>query len=414
MNLLPAVAVLVFTLASVACVTQVLRLPFSQGLRPRARTHRNVLRRPNALKIPVRSPGPLPDPPPTPTPKDVKLVNFNNKFYYGPITIGTPGQEFNVAFGTDTPSTWIPTVHSPPENLAHHHCRRYDNTSSSTYRANGQEFSLVHTLGLVNGYLSRDSVTIGDITAKNQIFGEAVLLPDGLQDDILTDGIIGLGKRDYTENDHLTVFDNMVSQGLLPDSVFSFYLNRFDTADPESVLTLGGTNPSYYTGKFTFADIVAPHRWQFRMDGVQVSELYGIFSPRPFQAVVDSGTSMIVGPMEITDHLNENLGGKPLPGWPKMYEFDCDVVGTLPDVEFVVNGETLSVSSKDYILKLQGEGQTHCYSAILGRNMHDEEAPVWILGTPFMRAYYTQFDAGNNRVGFAKAKHTKLELELFG
>ncbi len=44
-------------------------------------------------------------------------------------------------------------------------------------------------------------------------------------------------------------FQNMVQQGLVPEPVFSFWLNRNDPSGPGGELVLGGVDPSHYTGE---------------------------------------------------------------------------------------------------------------------------------------------------------------------
>lgn len=43
-----------------------------------------------------------------------------------------------------------------------------------------------------------------------------------------------------------------------------------------------------------------------------------------------------------------------------------------------------------------------CLVGILGINLGSIEA--WILGDPFIARWYTEFDVGNTRMGFAKSK----------
>ncbi|GFN84957.1 cathepsin d [Plakobranchus ocellatus] len=333
----------------------------------------------------------------TAIPRDIKLTNFYDILYYGPIGIGTPEQRFNVTFNTVSPATWVPSVHSKPDNNDCNY-KTYNNQTSSSYMPNDVGFEDSYGQVEVAGYRSQEDIHVAGVTARNEIFGEAIVNSNFFEG-TTNDGVFGLG----FSNAEPTLFDNMFYQRLLPAPIFSFYLNRFNSSDPDSVLTLGGTNPDYYTGDFTFANLTVPNVWKFKIDRVQLSNNTGIFNGWGCQAIVNSSTPLIIGPKEEVDVLNRKLGGTPFLGDPTMYELDCSEVESLPDVEFIVNGKKLSLSSKDYVVKTSAGRQTVCYSGILGSSWKQNESPVWILGMSFMRVYYTQFDKGKMRIGFAKA-----------
>lgn len=56
---------------------------------------------------------------------------------------------------------------------------------------------------------------------------------------------------------------------------------------------------------------------------------------------------------------------------------------------------------------------TDCLSIIspLGLKSYSEK-DIFLLGDTFMQLFYTVFDRENDRVGFAKSKHTEKEEEV--
>ncbi|GFO36821.1 cathepsin d [Plakobranchus ocellatus] len=365
--------------------------------------------------------------------RDIELRRLRNDMYYGKINVGTPGQEFNVVFDNGPALMWILSSRSTSHfNLQKHQKynnassstykskgtsfelkysfekhQKYNNASSSTYKSKGTSFELKYSFGKVAGVMSQDSVSLAGLTIVNQTFGEAAANLDVFEDTVV-DGIVGLGFRNMSRDKETNLLDNMVGQGLLRTPVFSIYISRLGRGDRPSYLTLGGANPDFFTGDFTFVDLSVPQRWQFRMDRIQLSNGKHTLENGGIQAEIQSTTPMIVGPYADVHNLNAKLRAKKTsrPGPYVLYELDCSNVDNLPDVEFIINGETLSLSSKDYVVKRFKDGLKVCYSAFSGRkNFTKGGESLWTLGQVFMRGFYTYFDKANSRIGFAKANH---------
>lgn len=70
---------------------------------------------------------------------------------------------------------WVPSVQCTSIACFLH--SKYDNGKSSSYKRNGTEFSIQYGTGSMEGFVSQDHLTIGDITIKNQLFAEATKEP---------------------------------------------------------------------------------------------------------------------------------------------------------------------------------------------------------------------------------------------
>jgi len=333
----------------------------------------------------------------------VPITDYEDAQYYGEVGIGTPPQVFAVVFDTGSSNLWVPSSQCSIFDIACDLHNKYYETKSSTYVANGTVFNITYGSGSLSGFLSTDDVTLGALLIKSQTFAEATVL-EGLSWIVAQfDGILGLGFASISVDQVAPVWYNIMKQNLVPENIFGVFLSKNPNTGPGGELLLGGTNPKYYSGQFTYVPLTAETYWQFDLDNlvVQGSTLSYCTASSPCKAICDTGTSLIAGPVAEINAINTKLGALPINGegvFPS-----CDVISTLPNITITLNGVKFNLTPTDYVLQITALGETECISGFLGIDIPPPTGPLWILGDVFISTFYTVFDFDNERVGFAPA-----------
>jgi hypothetical protein len=323
------------------------------------------------------------------------IKDYANAQYYGTISLGSPPQSFNVIFDTGSSNLWVPKVGCK-------HCgipfiapkQKYDHDKSSSYQEDGSKFEIMYGSGSVNGFWSNDDVTLAeDIIVSGQRFAE-IQDAGGLGMAYSLgkfDGILGLAFTSISIDETPTVFENAIHQDLLDQPVFSFYLG--DNGPGE--LTFGGYDPSKFTGDLTYVKLSAATYWQIDLQKVTAGDEFE--TTEAASAIVDSGTSLMVGPKSLVSKLAAAVGATP--NIMGEYTIDCAKLESMPDIVFEIDGNDYTIPGKSAVIQAQGS----CLFAFMGMDFPNG-GPQWILGDVFMRQYYTVFNYVDETIGFAPVK----------
>lgn len=315
---------------------------------------------------------------------------------------------------------------------------------------------LAYGSGAILAYNSKDTVHVGGVSVANQIFGEVFYHEGPSFVYGKFDGLVGLGFPTIASGIP-PLFNNMIAQQLLPEAVFSVYMSS-ETGNNGGEILFGGIDDSKFVGNMTWIPLSGHDYWRITLDNITfeggsdefhrrlsvqqekeekksnswIDWLKGLnpFRYNPFdddsydenedidrdvivvhrgnpcedgcEAIVDTGSSAIVGPMDEVFALNDALGAEYVAGSHGLAIIDCETIDKLPTVVFNVRGAQFRLKPEDYIDQVDEYGETVCMSGFEG--LDDK---LWILGDVFIRQFYSVFDYENSRIGLAKSKQTK-------
>ncbi|NXI65653.1 PEPA protein, partial [Anseranas semipalmata] len=319
------------------------------------------------------------------------LGSFMDAQYVGAISVGTPPQRFLVLFDTGSSDLWVPSVGCSNPACANHD--RFDPRLSTTYRATGRPVSIQYGTGSVTGVLAYDTVCVGNIRVSNQTIGLSKMEPGSFLTYSPFDGILGLAFPSIASSGAVPIFDNMMSQGLVAMGLFSIYLSSESTTG--SFVMFGGIDSSCFSGRLRWIPLSAETYWQIAVDRITMRGRV-IACPRGCQAVVDSGTTLLAGPLRAIAAIQRCIGARE--DASGQYVISCRAKKSLPDIVFVIRGTKFPVPAKAY---LQQTRLGYCKSGFEGTAAPAQLAELWILGEVFLRQYYSVFDRARGRVGLA-------------
>ncbi|XP_027815457.3 pregnancy-associated glycoprotein 1-like [Ovis aries] len=346
------------------------------------------------------------------TPRGSKIFSVGN------ITIETPPQKFQVIFDTGSYDLLVSSLFclSPACSIQ----VRFRHYKSSTFRPTQQTFSIAYGSESMKGFLAYDTIRIGDLASTDQQFG--LSMEEYSSQGIPFEGVLGLNYPNISFIGAIPIFDKLKNQGAISETVFAFYLSKspplfsLQMQRKGSVVMSGGVDKAYYQGALNWVPLIQVGELRVHMDRISMKRKV-IACSGGCKALVDTRTSLILGPRRLVNNIQKLIGTMPRGSEHYVSYF---VVNTLPSIIFTINGIKYPGLVLAYILKEEnrhslqnkqgagvrrketGNSRGHC-STTLKEDTVSISTETWILGDVFLRQYFSVYDQGNDRIGLAQA-----------
>lgn len=221
----------------------------------------------------------------------------------------TPGNTSHIGsvhiliFRYSSSNLWVPSTGCTSIACFLH--AKYDSSTSLTYKQNGSSFAMNIGSGFVEGIVSQDILSVGDLSISHQDFAEAMKEPGlavafgrygcfystpklTLNLHCRFDGILGLAYDTISVNHIVPPFYNMIQQGLLDEAVFSFRLGSSEEDGGE--VTFGGIDQSSYRGSIHYVPVRRKAYWEVELQQVAFGD--DLLELENTRAAIDSGTHL--------------------------------------------------------------------------------------------------------------------------
>ncbi|KAG8952204.1 hypothetical protein FRC04_004911 [Tulasnella sp. 424] len=322
-------------------------------------------------------------------------VNNGDFLYYGNITMGTPAQVTTIDFDTGSSDLIVPST-------ACANCTGpfFDPSKSTSFVTTNQPFAIAFGDGsTADGVISSETVAIGNLGVQNQPFAVITQASKGF--DGPNSGLMGLAFPTLAQTGATPWFMNLANQGALASNVVSFYLSRQGADGSE--LCVGCIDGAKFTGQPEYFPLTPGNASQAYWDIPTQGFTYnGQLVTQAMTATIDSGTSLIYLPPSQANAVYSKIPGAQPASDGRHYTFPCANVASLGTIGMMFpNSNTVfNINPTQFNAGVMDEAAGLCAGAIVSSGTENGSA---LVGDAFMSTWYSIFDYGNMRVGFAQA-----------
>ncbi|CDW72166.1 eukaryotic aspartyl protease family protein [Stylonychia lemnae] len=291
-------------------------------------------------------------------------------------------------FDTGSAWLWVPSDACPksqcPGNQFHY-------GQSSTYQQTGYNETVTYGKGQVKGYVVQDQVSLTSATTGSTYVAQSSKFLSIYEasdiSGLISDGLLGLSPNFISSTNGELLIASLKKSGAISKQMFALYLA---STTKTSQIQFGGYDQTQVLSRYSTAEkvnktaedlicwvkIVSKAYWQVQLDQATVNGQ--AISIKIQKVVFDSGASLSYVPSydyyliynAIFD--SKNTAKCAISKTSQLLLCDCTSVldPRYPSITFRVEDS-------------------------------DTRATFWLLGDPFLRAYYTIYDMDNQRIGFA-------------
>lgn len=323
--------------------------------------------------------------------------------WFGHMGIGTPPQNITIVFDTGSDTLEVAST------LCGAACAnevQFNSSKSSTFVDGGVTNTITFGTGIGvepvvgnNWQLTlrnaTDTVSINGISVPNV----ALFLVTDQTAAFASDPISGIQGMSTMANG---LFAGLEAQGL--PSLFSLFLTPQAVGNAE--LTLGGIDTTKFQGNLTYSSLATTKddSWQLTSSSVNVNGNSSSALSGTRNWIFDSGTSNLVMTQADAEAIYAQISPsiKPFADEPNTYGIACSEISSLPaNISFTFTDQSgnpfsLVVPSSELSVGPFSSNPDICQTLI-----NTFPGALWIVGASLFKHYYTVWDLGGKRLGFA-------------